>query len=119
MAHDNLQKNPNVLELTADNWEAEVLQSDVPVLVDFWAPWCMPCRQLKPIVERIADQFAGKAKVAMMDIGEEKNQDLAAEQKVSGIPRVNFYKGGKMVQSISGVRPEVEFTQILNGLLKS
>jgi thioredoxin len=104
--------SPNVHEFTSDNWQAEVVQSDVPVLVDFWAPWCGPCRALSPIVDKLADQFAGKVKVGKLNVDE--NGDLAAEYGINSIPRLLVFKGSRTpVQSVTGLRGEVELAQML------
>ena len=104
----------NVVEFTSDNWQTEVVQSTQPVLVDFWAPWCGPCRQLTPIVDRIADQFAGRVKVGKVNVDE--NSDLAIKYDVTTIPRVLLFKGGdRPVQQIVGLTPESELVKMLNG----
>ena len=81
----------NVVELTTANWEKEVAQSDKPVLVDFWAVWCGPCRMLGPTIDKLADQFAGKVKVGKLNTDD--NQDLAVKFGISGIPQVLIFKG--------------------------
>src|SRR5687767_7404654 len=83
----------NVIELTTANWDQEVIQSEVPVLVDFWAPWCGPCRMLAPTIDRIADQFAGKVKVGKLNTDD--NQDVAVRYAISGIPQLLFFHGGE------------------------
>jgi thioredoxin 1 len=102
----------NVVEFTSENWQAEVAQSGQPVLVDFWAPWCGPCRQLSPTIDKIADQFAGKVKVGKVNVDE--NGDLAAQYGINSIPRLLVFKGSeKPVESITGLRGEAELAQLL------
>jgi thioredoxin 1 len=106
----------NVIELTADNWEQEVVKSDKPVLVDFWAAWCQPCRLLAPIVERVADQFAGKVKVGKVDVME--NQKLAEKYGVDAIPQLFVFKGSDQpVGHLVGLSDEGEIVTLLNGVL--
>jgi thioredoxin 1 len=104
-----------VHEFGSDNWQKEVVDSTVPVLVDFWAPWCGPCRALTPIVDRLAEQFAGKVKIGKVNIDE--HGDLAAQYGVNSIPRLLVFKGSATpVQSIVGLRAEAELTQLLNSV---
>ena len=104
-----------VHEFGTDNWQKEVVESTQPVLVDFWAPWCGPCRALTPIVDRLAEQFAGKVKVGKVNIDE--NGDLAAQYGVNSIPRILVFKGSATpVQSVVGLRGEAELTQLLNSV---
>jgi len=89
-----------VVVVSKDNFEQEVLQSDVPVLVDFWATWCVPCRMVAPIVERIAERYAGRLKVAKLDVDE--NQELAIRYQVMAVPTLLLFKNGQVVDRIVG-----------------
>ncbi len=104
--------SPNVLELTEANFDDHV-KSGTLVVADFWAPWCGPCRQLTPIVDRLADQFAGKVKVGKLNVDE--NPKIAVKYDVMTIPRVLFFKGSDTpVHQEIGVLPEAELVKLIN-----
>jgi thioredoxin 1 len=94
--------DPNIVTLTDKNFEPEVLKSPVPVLVDFWAEWCAPCKMIAPMLDLLAAEFAGKVKVAKADVGIEQNQPLAAQYRVSSIPTLLFFKDGQVVDQVVG-----------------
>ncbi|MFH1142309.1 MAG: thioredoxin [Candidatus Uhrbacteria bacterium] len=88
------------MDLTSDNFQTEVMQSDLPVLVDFWAPWCGPCKMMSPIIDQVAEALAGKVKVAKVNVDE--NQGLAQDHSVMSIPTFVVFKGGQVVDQFSG-----------------
>ena len=110
--------NANVVELTTDNWEKEVVQSDKPVLVDFWAVWCGPCRMLGPTIDKLADQFAGKVKVGKLNTDDQ--QEIAVRYGINSIPQLLLFKGGDQpVDKLVGLQQESTITKMLNRVLES
>jgi thioredoxin 1 len=107
----------NVIELTAANWENEVTQSDKPVLVDFWAVWCGPCRMLAPTIDKIADQFAGKIKVGKLNTDD--SPDIAVKYQISAIPQILLFKGGKEIDKQVGNQPMDNIVKMINRALES
>src|SRR5690348_11036497 len=104
----------NVLEFTDANWKSEVLDSATPVIVDFWAPWCGPCRALAPTIEKLANDYQGKVKIGKMNTDE--NVDTPGSLRVSGIPAVIFFHGGKEVDRIVGLQGESKYKAALERL---
>jgi len=107
----------NILEVTKNNFSAEVLDSPVPVLVDFWAPWCMPCRMMAPILEELVGDLGGKLKVVKVNTEEADNQSLAAEYQIQSIPNMKLFKGGKVVKEFIGLRNKETLKGEMAGLL--
>lgn len=101
------------IKITAANFEEEVLKSDIPVLVDFWATWCGPCQMLSPIIAELAEEFAGKIKVGKVNTDEEGQ--LAQKFGIMSIPTVMFFKDGEVVETVVGFRPKEDFVRIING----
>ena len=99
------------LKITSENFEREVLNSDKPVLIDFWAPWCGPCRMLSPTISEIAEEYKDKVKVGKVNVDEEG--ELAAMFRVSSIPLLVVMKNGKVVNSTVGVRPKNQIVGML------
>jgi thioredoxin 1 len=102
----------NLVEFTDQNFEQEVINSETPVLVDFWAEWCMPCRMLAPTIDKIAAEYAGKVKVGKLDT--DANRDVSIKYGISAIPTVILFKGGQVVQKFVGLRQERDFKEALD-----
>lgn len=108
--------SPNIVTLSSQNFETEVLKSNVPVLVDFWAEWCGPCKMIAPALDEVAGEYAGKAKVGKLNVDE--HQDLAAQFRVSSIPMFLVFKGGQVVAQhlgASGGKPKLK--SLIDGAL--
>jgi thioredoxin 1 len=105
----------NVFEVSDKDFQALVLDSDQPVLVDFWAEWCGPCRQLAPTIDSLAVDFEGKAKVAKIDV--DANGDTAARYGIRSIPSVLVFKGGQLVDQFVGRQSKDTYVEALNKLI--
>ena len=105
----------NLIEFTDDNFATEVLKSNLPVLVDFLAEWCGPCKMIAPIVEEIASDYAGKVKVGKVNV--DFNNQVAMQYGIRGIPALLVFKGGAVANQIVGAVPKNDITQILDEVI--
>ena len=105
----------NLVELNDANWEKEVVQSDIPVLVDIWAPWCMPCKMIAPIVEEMSEEYAGKLKVGKLNVDE--NPSTAAEYGIRNIPTLLVLKNGEVAEKVVGVVGKDKITAAVDAVL--
>ena len=103
------------MELTADNFQAEVIEGDVPVLVDFWATWCGPCLAVAPVIDELASEYEGKLKVGKVDV--DAQQQLAADFDVRSIPTLLIFKDGKMAEQIVGAVQKSLLVEKLQGVM--
>lgn len=101
----------NVVEITDSNFETEVTQSQLPVLVDFWATWCGPCMMLSPTIDALATEFAGKVKVGKVNI--DQNRKLPVQFRVNGIPTLMVFKGGQLVDTVVGAQSKDRLSALL------
>jgi len=102
----------NIVYIEGDNWESEVLKSDLPVLVDFWAEWCGPCRAIAPILDELAEELAGKAKIAKVDV--DKNPQLAGQFGIRSIPTLLVMKDGVVQEQMVGGQSKDVLSQKLS-----
>ena len=100
------------ITLTTSNFEKEVLESDLPVLVDFWAAWCGPCKAIAPVLEELADDYAGKVKVVKVDVDE--NPETASRFGIRSIPTLMVFKGGEKVDMVMGLQPKADLAALLD-----
>jgi thioredoxin 1 len=107
--------SPNIITLTAENFEKEVLQSPLPVVVDFWAEWCGPCKMIAPVLDELADEYAGRARIGKVNVDEQ--QSLAAQYGITAIPTLIFFKGGQVLQQVRGARSKRELKEALDRAL--
>jgi len=107
----------NIVEATTTSFKTEVLDSPSPVLVDFWAPWCGPCRMVSPIVEEIAKEYDGKVKV--FKVNTDENMDIAVRYNILSIPTLGFFRGGEMVDRIIGAVPKKVIVEKVGKVLES
>ena len=105
----------NIKDFTDQNFDVEVLKSRDPVLVDFWAEWCAPCRMLAPTIEKLAKDYAGKLKVGKVDI--ESNRDVTLKYGIKAIPTVILFEGGQVAQTFEGLRREKDFKEAIDSAL--
>ena len=105
----------NLFEFTDQNFENDVEQSETPVLIDFWAVWCGPCKAIAPVIEEIANEYQGKVKVGKVDV--DQNQNIAMKYGIRSIPTILIMKKGEVINQIVGAVPKTNITDMLNELI--
>ncbi len=106
-----------VIEITSSNFEQEVLKSDLPVLVDFWAPWCQPCLMMAPVLDELSEELDGKIKIGKLNTELPEHQNLAMEYQIQSIPNMKVFKDGKVAHEFIGMRPKEMMKQELENIL--
>ena len=107
------------LDVNKSNFSLEVLESEIPVLVDFWAPWCGPCKMMGPILDELAVDMAGSLKIVKVNTEEAENQDLAIEYQIQSIPNMKLFKGGQVAAEFIGLRDKDSLKHEIESALKS
>lgn len=107
----------NTVTITDDNFDQEVLQSDKPVLIDFWAEWCGPCKALAPVIDELADAYNGKVKVGKVDT--DANREISVRFSISAIPTVILFNDGEVVEKFVGLRGKKDYESSLNKLVSA
>lgn len=105
-------ENGKVVTLTKSNFDQEVVSHDNAVLVDFWAPWCGPCRAVSPVIDELAKEYNGKAKIAKLNVDDEG--EIAAKYKIMSIPTIMIFKNGEVVEKIIGARSKAELSELMD-----
>ncbi|MCA9027175.1 MAG: thioredoxin [Planctomycetaceae bacterium] len=101
-----------VLELNDDNFQTTLSSTDQPVLVDFWAPWCGPCKMLAPTIDELADDYSGKVKIGKVNT--DNSRQVAIDHQISAIPTLMLFKGGQVVERVSGLQPKAQLAALLD-----
>ena len=112
---NTVNETPHASAVTKANFDEEVLQSTIPVLVDFWAPWCGPCRAIGPSIDALASEYAGKAKVVKLDVDDEV--EIESRYGVKTIPTLIYFKNGQPVDTLNGAHPKAKIAEKLDALL--
>lgn len=105
------------LDLDFENFDQEVLHCDIPVLVDFWAPWCTPCQMMAPVLDELGKELDGKLKICKVDVENPENQALGSKYHVQSIPNMKLFKNGEVIEEFLGFRPKELFAKELQELL--